>query len=209
MKTITKRSLLALAVSLLGFGVFTQQARATQITGTITFTGSGNVSVASGVTTISFDPTGPGEQVVATTNNQSYPSSLDGDVATFQSINVTNSGPSLDGSVTPLWTFTVAAVTYSFNLTSLTSFSYVPGTSILFSGGGTAMITGFTNTAAIYSLSGVYNAAASDYVWTLSDETVATPSVPDGGTTIALLGIALIGIEALRRKIAGRKPAAA
>jgi len=39
--------------------------------------------------------------------------------------------------------------------------------------------------------------------WTLLKATTGTPfqTVPDGGSAIALLGIALIGLEALRRKL--------
>ena len=48
----------------------------------------------------------------------------------------------------------------------------------------------------ILSLSTVTGAPAQDWL------AIAQVTVPDGGTTIALLGFALVGVEALRRKLA-------
>ena len=50
--------------------------------------------------------------------------------------------------------------------------------------------------ASVISLSDVTGAPAQDWL------AIVQVTVPDGGTTIALLGFALVGVEALRRKLA-------
>ena len=103
------------------------------------------------------------------------------------------------GGVSPLWTFTVGAVTYSFNLgtshvvTQTAAFLNVTGT-------GTANITGFDPTPGTFSIT-LVGSGSPQAQFSFTSET----SVPDGGSAVALMGIALTGIEALRRKLGARK----
>jgi hypothetical protein len=108
----------------------------------------------------------------------------------------------IGGPISPQWTFTYLGVTYSFNLEALTSASTirtVTGTTIAETGSGTAFITGLGSTSAVWSLSGVIGKEV-----VFGVQTLATPA-PDGGSAVALLGIALAGIEGVRRVIRARK----
>jgi hypothetical protein len=104
--------------------------------------------------------------------------------------------PSLIGPITPQWTFTFAGTTYSFDLEVLLSASSTSGT-IAESGTGTAHIGGQTATA-VWALDGT----GSNFKF---DATIHTTALPDGGSAVALLGIALAGIEGMRRVIRARK----
>src|SRR5204862_5392997 len=61
----------------------------------------------------------------------------------------------------------------------------------------------FTETASTASSALVfsYNVVIPFSVWFLDDVSVTPPGVPDGGSTVSLLGFALLGLVALRRKL--------
>ena len=95
------------------------------------------------------------------------------------------------------WTFTVGTKTYNFTLESITSATTING-AIGETGTGTACI----------------NSDCSPATWSLDatrtgsftfNASVHTSAVPDGGSAVALLGIALAGIEAGRRLLRARK----
>jgi hypothetical protein len=101
--------------------------------------------------------------------------------------------------VIPLWTFTYLGDTYSFDLTALTSGAVTGSgalTSMGFTGTGTAYING-VGSAATWSLQG----GGRNFQFTFSSSTTTASGVPDGGATVALLGMGLVGIAALRRKL--------
>lgn len=83
--------------------------------------------------------------------------------------------------------------TFTFDLESLTSvirahnFIHLEGT-------GTAEVGGIDDSPATWVFDGTKLGG------TLS-LTSTTAAVPDGGSAVALLGIALVGVEALRRKL--------
>ena len=104
--------------------------------------------------------------------------------------------------VTPLWKFTSAGSLYSFNLASLS----VVGQSSSFlnlTGVGTLTISG-----------GTYDPTPGNWSFTITSSTggsapnfefgfvSSTSAVPDGGSTVALLGCALVALGGLRRKLA-------
>ena len=66
-------------------------------------------------------------------------------------------------------------------------------------GDGVAHITGFENTEAIFALeaTGTHLSFA-----ILQPSNTAVPGVPDSGSAVALLGIGLLAVEGLRRKLA-------
>lgn len=96
-------------------------------------------------------------------------------------------------SITPLWSFDYLGVNYSFNATSVTA-SFNATLNIWNIGGsGLAHIGGYQDTY------GTWNAgvgASGTSFWFGS-----SAAVPDGGLTVALLGGALVALQAFRRKL--------
>ena len=183
-----------LAVGLLSCGLFCQQAQA--ITGDVMFAGSATASGASGAgaTTITF--TNPWHVVAGTGD---YAAVTFGTPATFFGFTFTGdgTGATLTAPVTPQWSFVFGGKTYTFELLALTS-GHVQSGSMAFTGTGTAFINGGGPSPANWSLQG---STGKGFTFTLSSSTTGTVGgVPDGGSAVALLGIALVGVEALRRK---------
>lgn len=103
--------------------------------------------------------------------------------------------------INPLWTFVSGGNTYSFDLSVLHR-DFASPTGLLLSGIGTAHITG----------PGVEKLATTGY-WDFSAQTlglstftyssttrVPIPAVPDGGSSVAMLGAAFLGLGFLKRK---------
>jgi VPDSG-CTERM motif len=192
MKNLSKTMLAVLATGLLSCGVFCQQAQA--FSGEIQFGGKAQASGSSCTacdTTITF--TNPGWTVIGA--NGDY-SGTEGSATTFNGFSFTGDGVSatLDAAVTPQWTFMSGGVTYSFDLNALTSAHVQPG-SMAFTGTGEAFVNGNSVGDATWSLQG----SSSGFVFRLASSTTAV--TPDGGSAVALLGIALAGIEVVRRKM--------
>lgn len=107
--------------------------------------------------------------------------------------------PILDPNpVNPLWTFTLDGLTYSFNLQSVTS-SVGVGPSLDLAGTGLLSITGdnspYDPTEATWSFS-TTGSGPSTFGFVAGNT-----AIPDGGTTVMLLGLALAGIGVLKRNI--------
>ena len=98
------------------------------------------------------------------------------------------------------WSFSNGGVTYTFTLNSLDNAATRTG-SIAASGLGSVTITGGAN-AGVYGGSWAINGTGTNFKYSF---TFVTTTVPDGGSAVALLGIALTGIEAGRRLIRSRK----
>lgn len=189
MKTI----LAALTVTFLGCSVLCQQSQAAPINGAIAFFGGATASGPSGipVTTVHFS--NPWQSLAGTLDYASIPF---GTPATFNDFSFTGDGAAatLVGPDTPLWSFSFGGLTYSFDLLTLTN-GHTEAGSMSFSGSGIAHITGFTDTFATFGLQGSGNG----FNFMLSSSTTA--AVPETGTTVVLaLGLALVVIQALRRK---------
>ncbi len=99
-------------------------------------------------------------------------------------------------SVTPLWTFSIGAITYSFDATSMST-SHPDAFTFNIQGTGIAHITGLEDTAGIWTVT----STGSGTTFTFGASTQAGPQVPDGGTTVVLLGAALSGLAMFRRKL--------
>jgi hypothetical protein len=174
-----------------------EQAQAVPITGAIQFFGS---SIASG-------PSGPPDTIhfinpwhsVAATG--SYSVVLTGTNTTFNDFSFIGDGTAatLIGTDSPIWTFTIGATTYSFDLLTLTD-GHVDAGSMGFSGTGIAHITGLDDTPASFGLEGD---GTGGFNFQLSSSTTGA-TTPEGGTTVVMLafGLALIGIMTLRQKLA-------
>ncbi|HEY1788557.1 MAG TPA: VPDSG-CTERM sorting domain-containing protein [Verrucomicrobiae bacterium] len=174
--------------------------QANTITGDIGFLGFSSASTSGGVTT--FSPDNPWV-VLGGTDNYSLTA---GALATFNSISYTGTGSAakLTAPVDPLWSFSLFGTTYSFDLTSLLS-AEVNANSVDLSGTGTALISGYSPTAATWSLegSGANEEFEIDFSATGTGSGSGTGSgqnVPDGGTTAAMLGLALGACGLFARK---------
>jgi hypothetical protein len=97
-----------------------------------------------------------------------------------------------------VWSFVFGGKTYSFDLSSIQSVSQgfdVNGNQFLdISGKGTLHITGFTDTIGTY----IFTANSASDTFSFSSSNGA---VPDGGTTVMLLGAAFAGLALLRKKL--------
>jgi hypothetical protein len=195
----TSKILLAiLAATVLGLGA----ANATQINGTVGFTSAANTTGGS------FVPDGSGGGTVNFNNplhvnfgTDDYSTVPVGTAADFASITFDSAGHLVGGGNIPEWTFTVGSTVYSFDLLSLQSASFHSGNpnALALMGQGTAHITGFDDTFATFALQGT----GKGFTFTiLQASNTAVPNVPEGGSGLALLGLGLIAVEGLRRKLA-------
>ncbi len=108
---------------------------------------------------------------------------------TFGALGTT--GPNV---VTPLWTLTIPGPkTFSFDLAAITV-NALAGTQRNLEGVGTAKITGFDDTPAHWTM----NFSGSTTMVSFSAATVA---IPDTGATVALVGIGLLGIVGVARRL--------
>ena len=192
MKTLTKTILAVLGTGLISCALFSQQAQADPVTGNITFGGSvnmdGNANNATMVTGWhGFG--GVGNPIVV---------DADGDFSSFVT-------PGVSQAVFAVpWTFNSGPVNafwsvggFTFNLTASSIFSQGNG-GLVVTGFGWITGNGFDATYGTWSFStqnpGVGNPARFSF-------SAATGAVPDSGSTVAFLGLALVGVEALRRRM--------
>jgi VPDSG-CTERM motif len=195
MRNLSKTMLAVVATGLLSCGLFCQQADA--FTGNVLFAGTVKASGSSqtGHTTgLMF--TNPWVVASVPAPDGAYAGTA-GSLTTMTNFSFTGTGTGavlVGGTVVNEWSFSSGGNTYSFNLESLTSATVTSGT-IAMSGTGTAFINGGQATAATWALQGT----GTNFKFTFSSS--STSAVPDGGSAVALLGIALAGIEIVRRKI--------
>jgi hypothetical protein len=193
---MSKTVLAVLATGLLSCGLFCQQAGANQINGSLLFRGTVAASGDRGSdrTTVSF--VNPGWTVVGGLGNYV----VSGTSATFTAFSFTGNGTgvTLSGSGITEGTFTFGTLTYSFELLALVS-ATTTDDSVTISGTGIAHITGFDDTPASWILQG----SGQNFTFDLSRGTLPPEpgTVPEGGSAAGLLGIALVGLEALRRRL--------
>lgn len=181
-----------------------QAAQAVPINGTISFTGgSGSISTVGGVSTVDFLA---GDFFNVNSGLGDYTGAVGG-ATDFKDISYVGTGPAaiLTSSNSPEWSFTIGGLTYTYNLTALTNATFTNGatSSLTINGTGIATITGgsssFEPTLASFSLQGTGNGV--NFVIFQASDTAVGQRVPDGGAAVALLGLALVGVEGLRRKL--------
>lgn len=186
MKNLSKTILTVVAVGLVSSSLFCQQAQATPITGELTFGGivefdSHNLSLAKQVSTW----------------NLAIVTSDSGDFSSIPVLSSVTIAPWIFNPSTPtipLW----SVGGFSFDLTSST---IVTQTNFFLNvtGVGTLRGPGFDPTPGTWSFT-VSNAKGETHDAFGFQSDTAAGLVPDGGTTAALLGLALAGIEVLRRR---------
>jgi len=194
MKTPSKTILTLLIIGLASCGLFSQQAQAVPITGGISLAGSyatntGNLNTATAFTSF--------PAVIVTSVSGSYTGVGTGLTSPSVTQNPFSFNP-FSSSVTPLWTFMSGGNTYSFDLTTLSSRLQPGDNTLTLKGTGTLKISGFTDTP------GAWIFTANQFSDTFSFSS-SNGAVPDSGSAVALLGIALAGIEGVRRALRGRR----
>lgn len=194
MKTKTLLAILATAALVLG------SVQAVQITGDIDFAGQAffnttSLATATAVNNFKTMASGPDHTALVTDVSGSFATTIaSGDIASFP--NVYQFNPSAPAS--PLWT----VGGFSFNLTSST---VLLQTSMFLVIQGTGILTGpagFDPTPGTWAFSSQQSDGKSKNSFSFSANTSGVPQVPDGGSTVSLLGAALVGAAALRRKLA-------
>ncbi len=167
-------------------------ATAAPLNGDIQFTGSGTLN-----------NTGPDDatQITnfsATTNlagsTGDYAAISDGTSVTIANLDFTSVGYTGNLAISNFWSVTDGGVTYSFDLETITLNSVV-GEAIIIQGRGTAKSTaaGQDDFGGTFQLS----TSGGDTSITFS----STTSVPDSGHTAALLGLSMLGLAGLARRL--------
>jgi hypothetical protein len=203
----TKTILAMLAIGFISCALFCQQAQATQINGTINFSGFVTLSKNPAMMTSSLVFTGPALTTLATGDYASIPPGTN--AGSFTSFTFNDSSLAITSPAAPFmeWSFVFGGKTYDFVVNSpLTSGNVTLGHggpnpspwSFAVSGNGEAAASGFDDTPGTFTLSGTGTAA--HLVFAGSFSALGVP-VPDGGMAVALLGIAFVGLEVLRRKL--------
>jgi hypothetical protein len=190
MNTLSKTILAVLVTAVITCGPFCQHVQATQITGNITFVGSVslNTKSASNATIVTaWHGLGAGglPQVA------SHDGGFDGFVGDGDAVTIAFPWSFNSGSVPNFW----SVDGFVFNLSS-SSITAQGGGAVTVNGTGTISGNGFDLTGGTWSFTTQNPSAHSKFSFS-----AATGSVPDGGSAVALLGIALVGIEGLRRSL--------
>jgi len=194
MKVSMKTSVLAVGAILLNCAILCQQSQAVPITGSVNMAGS-----------VTLDDTDLDLATEASSFGTSFVTSGSGAYAGTVLSSVSWTVPfSWNPPNTPiddLWTFVSGARTYTFDLSTITIVSQ-DSSFLNLTGTGTLQISG---------VGPVYDDTFGTFAFTIADtDTAATATfgfsssntaLPDGGTTMLLLGSALLGIGALRRKL--------
>ena len=190
MKNLTKTILGGLAISFISCALFSQQAQAAQIDGQILMGGRVILDAPLGsATTVNtwFDvfQTAGNSSVLATSGDFSFvPLLSSATMATPWVFNPSTPTPALWH--VGIWTFDLTSATI---VTQIPNFINVEGT-------GTVHGIGFDDTPGTFQ----FTVTGSGVRLGFGAITSAIPT-PDGGSAVALLGLALIGIEAVRRKL--------
>jgi len=112
---------------------------------------------------------------------------------TFKDLNWTTAGYTGALAIDDFWSVTSGGVTYTFDLATITTNQVVSGTLVI-QGTGTAQATGFTdNPGGIFSLSSSSSGTSISFS--------STTSVPDSGHTAALLGLGMLGLAGLAKRL--------
>jgi hypothetical protein len=191
MKSLSKT---ILVIAIIACGLFCQHAQAAQITGNITFTGtcSLNTNSASTATMVTgWHGLGTGGLPQVASHDGSFNGFVnDGDAVTIAFPWSFNSG-----AVPNFW----RVDGFVFDLTT-SSITMQGGGSVAVQGTGTISGNGFDLTVGTWGFTTQNPSAHSRFSFSASGG-----AVPDGGSGVALLGIALVGIEGLRRKVYSQK----
>src|SRR5437867_10662931 len=189
---LSRTILAVLATGVLSCGLFSQQAQATAITGDIQFAGE-----------VAFDTNSLATATKVVTwfdvfHNAGF-SSVTSATGDFAGI-----APGTSAAMAQPWIFNPSTPTpglwsvggFTFDLLSSTVVTQNASTLVI-EGSGTVSGNGFDPTAMDWSFTTQSSGGRTNTTFSFSANGVA---VPDGGSAVALLGLALVGVEVLRRK---------
>ncbi len=194
--TLISLNTTGLILAITGFSL-SVQAIPTPISGSISISGTSTIDGTSFVAATRFTAF---ENVFV-----GAPSALSGDYVGTSGAAVTVtpfiwSPPTASTPIVPLWTFVSGGNTYSFDLSVLHA-DYASPTGLLLSGLGTAYITGpgldKLDTTGHWDFSAQTLGLST---FTYSSTTTVPVGVPEGGTTVAMLGGAFLGLGLMGRK---------
>jgi len=152
--------------------------------------GAATLDVAGGSATSITNFTGVLTQQNTSTGD--YASVTDGTSVTVQDLVFSYVGWTGIKIIANFWTFADAGVTYSFDMASITSSAW-NGSALTITGTGTA------NSSAFASYAGTFQLSTSGNGTNISFSSVT--SVPDSGTTTALLGLSMLGLAGAARRL--------
>jgi hypothetical protein len=174
-------------------GLLTSAANAATIQGEINIAAIGTANIDFTANTVTFSPTYPATNAIVGSSTGDFAALAP--VLTFGSYkNFTYDPLSV---ANPIWTFGGV----SFNLLSVTSItedSVGPERSLVLFGSGVATAAGYDDTVGSWSFSA--DTTSSKFSWSSTASTV-----PEGGATLALLGLGLVGLEGARRRLKAAK----
>jgi hypothetical protein len=194
------KSLTILLGAMLASTVVVQQAQATSITGTVNFGGgvtlsSSSLNTATSITTFSTTEVTGGSGTYAAASPY------------FETVTWKTPLSLVPGSdvINPLWSFVAGAVTYSFDLSSITSYTVTGGNTVAaLAGVGTLLdsAAGYTATPGNFTLTITDSSGGTSGTAQFGFAASSTAAgVPDGGLTVALLGGALTAMALVRSKV--------
>lgn len=186
------------AAAILATVALASSVQAAPITGSVQISANlSTISIDFGNNTVTFDPSSPALNARVDNGSGSLGSLLPKDTRIsyknfkYEALVVAN----------PIWASEFNTVW--FNLSSITSITEVPDGSggfagLLLFGTGTVNTSNpnYSSTPGTWS----FNASTTDGVFSWGSTATATPSrVPDGGSTLALLGVVFLGLGGARR----------
>lgn len=190
MKQLSKTLLAVMAAVLVSSVLVCHQAQAAMITGNINFAGGAKYDTDSLATATRVNTF---KSVVVVAEDGDFASFVnDGDVVTMAIPYIFTPSTPTPG----LW----SVGGFTFDLSSSTVVLQ-NSTFLAISGTGTLSGNGFEPTPGTWTFTS-QTPATKRGLFSFSAGTAAVPGVPEGGTTVALLGFALAGIEVIRRKLA-------
>jgi hypothetical protein len=195
MKNKTKLALTTTTATLFAITLLAPGLQANEITGSIGF-GSLGVNITGGTdlqTATSFTLSSP----FITTETGVYSSAPILSAITFNGFQFNPPAASVD----PLWTFTVGTTSYSFDATSVTSSFNTTLDEWDIGGNGIAQVTGYDATPGTWNVN--LSQSGASIVFDSSSAGAPVTTVPDGGSSLILLGGGFIGLAGFARKRVG------
>ena len=185
-------------------GFFCTTSYAASITGIVRFSGDALITESADIVSLSF-----ANPITITKGTGDYlpldPSSPGTATADFSTIVFNDATNTLLQPVDPNVMFSVNhdGALYSFTLTSLLTADYSVGDldvgTLSFLGTGFADITGYDRTYGTFSIGG---SSESSYLEFNATAKTSGTAVPDGGSTVAMLGLSFLGAGLMRKKFA-------
>jgi hypothetical protein len=175
--------------------VITASAQAASISGSITIGSNGSgISVNTTSDTVTFG-LAPNSQVSGSTGSYAGAGFVFATPVNYSSFSYGSPFAAID----PLWTSQVGGVNASFSLMGISLVSEGPSNFLNLQGYGTAYLTGFDATPGSWEFTSIGN--QSTFAWTSTVDAPIASSVPDGGSTLAILGLSILGLGGARRMI--------